>query len=76
MNLKDLAEKVKKLPEKKSYTPKRLLDQFYNMNFNDLSSEDKIERLASELFECQILISCLGDAYNALRDIILEAKIE
>lgn len=72
MTLKDLAEKVGALPEKITYHG---VSQFHGEVPNKGTEEWDIW-VAGVLFEQFVVIRQLTLAYNSLRDIILEAKIE
>jgi len=75
MNLKQLAEKVGKLPKNMKFLPTRV----FMKSSKDLpESELKkiINNLEVENFETQLMIGKLCDGYNAIRDILLEAEVE
>ena len=82
MKLKELAEKVNKLPDKITYRPTRMLNLFYGTNIFDSKNLPEtdfkrvIKQLEVENYELQVMVSHLSSAYNTIRDILLEAEIE
>ena len=79
MKLKKLAEKAAKLPdlEFKWGGEEQWHFEVFDRKINDLkSSIEYIKKLKSRISQQSIMIHDLVDAYQAIRDVILEADVE
>ena len=74
MNLKQLAEKVKDLPDNLKFYPKWMMG--FEEDFDSKTDRECLEILRLELHELQFFTQKSCEAYNSLKDIILEAKVE